>query len=176
MYFAPYPAAVQVGGGPPFPVPIPIAQIQAPLRQVIVLQQANFKVYQAVPIGLNNIVEVEPSRTATYFGFTLQLGNRGLTDYNSNINGRGAPVNFGGNAGTSLPPQPGSSSFYPFSGPAFPIQNFAAYARPSDLISAVAIVLQAPQYETRLFSVELGGYLLEEAHFDRILQRMGNAL
>lgn len=174
VYFANYPRPLQQGGGPPFPVPIVIAQIEAPNRQVIVIKNVNFEVYQHSGIGIEDIIAVPPSRVATYFGFQFQVGNRGTTDYSSNLNARGAPVNFGGNVGTSLPPAPGQSSFYPFSGRSNSgLDNFATYARPRDLLSAKALLLRAPEYDTRLFSVEISGYLLEESDFDKVLQRLG---
>ena len=173
VYFAPYPRPFQVAGPPNFPVALPLAEIEAPANQVIVIQHVSFRVFMHSGIGVNDIIQVPPSRVTTYFGFQFQIGNRGLTDYSSNINARGQPVNLGGNAGTSLPPQPGQSSYYPFAGASFPLNNFASYARPRSLISAKILVLQRPEYDTRLFSVEMGGYLLGEGSFDHVMEKLG---
>jgi len=174
-YFANYPIPVAVQGPPPYPRAIQLARISAPAEQAVVLQNSNFKVYEHTGIDPKDVIEVPPSRLVTVFGFQLKVGGRGTTDFNTNLTTTGEPVvtNAGKGPQTVFPPTPGQGSFYPFAGPSqLGLQSFAAYVRPGQTIEAVVIALRAPPFETKLLSVEIGGFLVPEFQLDRILNRL----
>lgn len=175
VYFAAYPRPVQGGGLPGFPRTVPVARIQAPAQQSIVLKHSFFRVYEHTGIDVDDVMEVDPSRTTTVFGFQTSVGNRGLTDYNTNLTARGDIIAFnpGKAGGTTIAPQPGQGSFYPFAGGSQAgLDNFAYYARPRQTIDANVIILRPPPFDTRLFSVELTGLVLPEVTLSTILERL----
>lgn len=175
VYFAQYPRPVQGGGLPGFPRTVQLARIQAPAEQSIVIKSATFRVYEHTGIDVDDVMEVDPSRTTTVFGFQTQVGNRGLTDYNTNLTARGDVLAFNPAkaGGTGFAPQPGQGSFYPFAGSSqFGLDNFAYYARPRQTIDANVIILRPPPFDTRLFSVELTGLVMPEVTLDTILRRL----
>jgi len=177
IYFAPYPVPLISAPGSPFPKPVDIASIEAPTQQGIVLRTAAFRVYQHTGIGLDDISEVPPSRTAGYFGFELKIGNRGISDFNTNLVPAGAspvPV-VGSNVKLStVSALPGGGQVFPFSGAITPQgdSTFANYVRPGSLISTRAFILRPPNYDARLFSVELQGWLANESELDRMVNML----
>lgn len=177
VYFAPYPVPLIAAPGSPFPKPVDVATIEAPTQQGIVLRTAGFRVYQHTGIGLDDISEVPPSRTAGYFGFDLRIGNRGISDFNTNL----VPAGFqpipvvGANVKLStISTGPGGGQIYPFSGTLTPQgdSTYATYARPGDLIKARVFILRPPNYDVRLFSVELQGWLANESELDRMVNML----
>jgi hypothetical protein len=177
IYFAPYPVPLISAIGAPYPKPVDIATIEAPTQQGIVLRTAAFRVYQHTGIGLDDISEVPPSRTAGYFGFSLTIGNRGISDFNTNLVPAGVqpvPV-VGSNVKLStVSTFPGGGQIFPFSGTFTPQgdNTFANYVRPGDLIKARAFILRPPNYDTRLFSVELQGWLANESELDKMVNML----
>lgn len=172
VYFAPFPRPLQVGPTPPYPFEVPIARIQAPKQQAIVLREAAFQVYQHSGIGVDDIEQVPRSRIATYIGFSFKLGNRGLTDYSTNVQSPNAPVLLGGNNPNATTVQGGSGTIYPFSGVVTPQQPYAAYAMPGDLIEASAVIMRAPSFDARLFSVEMSGWIVGAAELQRVIDSL----
>lgn len=179
VYFTAFPSPLIAAPGSPFPKPVDIATIEAPKQQGIVLRTAAFKVYQHTGIGLDDISEVAPSRTAGYFGFDLRIGNRGISDFNTNLvpapGATAIPVVGGNSPGTStISTGPGGGQVYPFSGVFTPQgdSTFATYARPGDQIKARAFILRPPNYDARLFSVELQGWLANESELDRMVNML----
>jgi hypothetical protein len=178
VYFAPMPHPIQKGLGNPFPFGLPVATIECPREQVIVLRSAAFKVFQHSGIGVDDFVEVIPSRAASTFGFSVRVGNRGLTDFNTNNSpvpgaaGAITTVQAGsGRAGLT----PGDGRLYPFAGvitPQLVNDPFASYCRPSEQIQASVTVLREPNYDVRFFSVELSGWLANEAEMDKIINSL----
>lgn len=175
VYFARYPIPLIPGGGPSYPRPIPVCRILAPQQQGIVLQHALFKAYEFSGIDPDDVVEIDPSRLVTVFGFQFAVGNRGTTDLNTNLTARGDVINystFGNPQPGGFAPQPGQGSFFPFGGSQQQaLNNWASYARPGQNIDATVQVLRPPPYDVRLFSFELGGYLLPEYALDSMLER-----
>ena len=179
VYFAQMPHPIQKGLGNPFPISLPVATILAPQQQCIVLRAAAFKVFQHSGIGIDDYVETLPSRSASTFGFAVRVGNRGLTDYNTNVSpdpGNAGAVTVGGaKAGVGASLSPGDGRLYPFSGlitPHLGSDPFASYIRPGEQINASVTVLREPNFDVRFFSLELSGWLAEEKE----LERMINAL
>lgn len=177
VYFAQMPHPIQKGLGNPFPFTIPVATIEAPKEQCIVLRAASFKVFQHSGIGVDDFIETPPSRSASTFGFSVRVGNRGMTDFNTNTSpdpGSSTPVagiKGGGRAGLS----PGDGRLYPFAGlitPSLGIDPFASYVRPSDQILASVTVLREPNFDVRFFSVELSGWLANETEMDQIINSL----
>lgn len=174
-FFANYPIPVAISGQPPYPRPVKVMNIVAPAEQCIVLQNSSFKVYRNTGIDPTDIVEVNPSRLTTTFGFQLKVGGRGTTDFVTNLTATGDPVviNAGKGQQTVYPPSPGQGSFFPFGGDTTRgLQNFAYYIRPGQSIEAYVQILKAPSFEARLLSVDINGYLVPEFQMDRILRRM----
>lgn len=178
VYFAEMPHPIQKGLGNPFPFALPVATIEAPAQQCIILRAAAFKVFQHSGIGVDDFIEVNPSRAASTFGFAVRVGNRGLTDFNTNNSpdpgqaGAVGPVNpKSGRAGLS----PGDGRLYPFAGlitPHMSNEPFASYIRPAEQILASVTVLREPNYDVRFFSVELSGWLANEAELDRMINSL----
>ncbi len=176
VYFAQMPHPIQKGLGNPFPFTIPVATIEAPKTQAIVLRAAAFKIFQHSGIGIDDFVEVTPSRAASTFGFAVRNGNRGMTDYNTNTvpdPGNAIPVSSGEFARASV--SPGDGRLYPFAGlitPHLSTDPFASYIRPSEQIFASVTVLREPNYDVRFFSVELSGWLAGEKEIDAIINAL----
>jgi hypothetical protein len=179
VYFAQMPHPIQVGVGNPFPFPIPVATIEAPAQQCIILRAAAFKVFQHSGIGIDDYIEVSPSRAASTFGFSIRVGNRGLTDFNTNASpdpGQVSPVVAGPKAGVgSAALGPGDGRLYPFAGLVTPVLGndpFASYVRPSEQILASVTVLREPNFDVRFFSVELSGWLANEDELEKMINRL----
>lgn len=176
-YFRSYPRPLQQGSRPPFPVPIQVARIQVPQQQCLVFQKSVWKVYEASGIGIDDIVEVEQGRSTGVFGFSTQIGNRGLLDFSTNITANGDAVewNPAQQLGPTQPPQVGAGRIYPFTGDSQAgLQNFAFYATPGEEINLTAWVMRAPPFDTRQFSVEITGYLVGWVQMQKILDSMAN--
>lgn len=172
-YFAPFPRPLQVGLQPPFPFDVPIARIQAPRTMAIVFREASFRVYQHSGIGVEDIEETPRSRVTTYIGFNFKVGNRGLTDFSTNVQAPNTPVLFGGpNNPNATTVQGGSGTIYPFSGRVTPEQPYAYYSMPGDLIEANAVILRAPNFDARLFSVEMSGWIVGATELQKILDSL----
>jgi hypothetical protein len=92
QFFASYPRPIQFAGLPSFPRGVNIATIQAPVNQGIVIRTVAFRAYQHSGIGVEDIIEVPAARAKTYLGFQFNLGNRGLTDFQTNLVGAGVPI------------------------------------------------------------------------------------
>jgi hypothetical protein len=171
-YFARYPIPLVIVGSPPYPRPVPLCRIKAPAQQGVVVQHTAFKVYEHTGIDPEDVVEVDPTRLVTVFGFQFAIGNRGTTDLNTNVTARGDIINYGGDIPIGFAPTPGQGSFYPFGGAQQKsLNNWAAYARPNQTIEATVVVLRPPPFDVRLFSFELGGFLLPEFALDTMLER-----
>jgi hypothetical protein len=177
VYFAQMPHPIQKGAGNPFPFPIPVATIEAPSQQCIILRAASFKVFKHSGIGVDDFIEVNPSRAASTFGFSVRVGNRGLTDFNTNVSpdpGNTAPVQ-AVKAGSGRSLSPGDGRLYPFAGlitPSLGSDPFASYVRPSEQIFASVTVLREPNYDVRFFSVELSGWLANEDELEKMINRL----
>jgi len=160
-YFARYPRPAQAGTQPPWPFPVQLARIEVPAQQALVVQQTNFQVYEHTGIGPDDVVEVDPGRVITVFGFSTEIGNRGMTDFSTNVQARGDVVQFNNNTPAGFPPTPGQGKIYPFAGNAQDgLNGFAYYGQPGDLVACTAWILRRPPYDTRLFSVRITGYLV----------------
>lgn len=182
VYFAQMPHPIQKGAGNPFPFPIPVATIEAPTQQCIILRAAAFKVFKHSGIGIDDYIEVNPSRAASTFGFSVRVGNRGLTDYNTNVSpdpGNTGPVsasigNLSAKTGVSGL-SPGDGRLYPFAGfvtPHLTTDPFASYIRPGEQIFASVTVLREPNFDVRFFSVELSGWLANEDELEKMINRL----
>lgn len=174
-YFRSYPRPLQYGGKAPFPVPIPLMKIQVPPQQGLVFQRSVFKVYESSGVGTDDVVEVEAGRTVGTFGFSTEIGSRGLVDFSSNLTANGDPVvwNPAQTLTPTQPPQVGAGRIYPFSGNAQQgLENFASYAQPGQEIICTAWVLRAPPFDTRQFSVEISGYLVGWVQLQEVLDKL----
>lgn len=179
VYFAQMPHPIQRGAGNPFPFPIPVATIEAPSQQCIILRAAAFKVFQHSGIGVDDYVEVNPSRAASTFGFSVRVGNRGLTDFNTNVSpdpGIVQPVVTAPKAGVGAAALgPGDGRLYPFAGlitPHLSTDPFASYIRPGEQIFASVTVLREPNFDVRFFSVELSGWLANEDELEKMINKL----
>lgn len=179
VYFAQMPRPIQMGVGNAYPRNLDVATIEAPQQQCIILRSASFKIFQHSGIGVDDFIEVNPSRAASTFGFSLRVGNRGLTDFNTNnspspvqLQAVAPGVKVGvGRASLS----PGDGSLYPFAGRITPNPDtdpFASYVRPGEQLLAQVSVLREPNYDVRFFSVEMSGWLANEAELDKIVNSL----
>jgi len=173
-FFQSFPRPIQIAGQPSFPRIVPIATINAPQSQSIVVKSVGFKAYQHSGIGLEDIIEVPQSRTVSYLGFSFSIGNRGIADFSTNLTGAGVPLTpvVGPQAGVYLSPQAGQGSVHPGTGTITPAENFAAYAKPGQQLKADAWVFRPPNFDARLLEVSLSGWLANEADLERILDSL----
>lgn len=177
QFFVNYPRPIQQGGGAPFPRTFPIATIRAPARQAIVVNKVEFKAYQHSGVGIEDLAEVPQGRTIGTLGFSFEVGNRGLTDFSTNLPGTGVPVVFStaGQGGQATAPRAGQGNTFQGTGLATPSaegERFAAYARPNDLIVANATVFRPPNYDLRILQVLISGWLADERELDLIIDRL----
>lgn len=175
VYFRNYPRPLFVGQLPPYPVSIPIRSLTVPNNQGFILKSFDFQVYEQSGIGQENIVAVDPSRVASYFGFEVKIDNRSPYDFNTNVTARGQVLayNPGQGGGVSSPPVPGQGTVYPFSGENQPLgDKFAAYAVAGQKIELNVFVLREPPYDVRLLSAGLTGYNLNQRLLQTVLSRI----
>lgn len=177
QFFANYPRPIQQGGATPFPRTIDIATIQAPREQAIVIRVVAFAAYQHSGIGIEDLAEVPNGRAVGTLGFRFAVGNRGLTDFQTNLPGRGIPVVYSTVSQTGTPTQPiaGQGNTFQGVGPVTPSTDgemFAGYARPGDLIKASAVIFRPPSFDLRLFEVKISGWIADEYEVDNIIDRL----
>lgn len=177
-FFANYPRPIQQGGAAPFPRELPIATISVPKNQSIVLREVAFRAYQNTGIGVEDFAEVPSSRVVGTFGFKFTSGNRGLTDFVTNLPGVGVPVLYGtvtGQGGAGISPISGQGSVHQQTGPitpSLPQENFAGYVAAGGQLKASVIVFRPPPFDVRVFAVELSGWLANESDLQRILDEL----
>lgn len=186
FYFAAVPKPIMVAPVNGYPRGVPVMRIQAPQRQGIVIKSAEFQVYEHSGIAVDDIVQTPPSRTTTYFGFGFTIGNRNFSDYSTNASASLVPqaaiASGGGNlpAGFGSPAQatPLGGQIYPNSGPITPPAGefFATYARPGEEMVATVFVLRPTEYDARLFSFKMSGWLAAEVDLDKILDMLGGPI
>lgn len=177
QFFANYPRPIQVGAQAPFPRRVNIARILAPERQVVVIRAVRFTAYAHSGIGVEDLMEVPRGRTVATLGFEFQVGNRGLTDFSTNLPGRGVPVIYnavdaasGGNA-----PRAGQGIIQQGSGLVTPPtdgENFASYAQSKMPIVASAVVFRPPSFDLRVFEVQISGWLSDEYEMGQIIDKL----
>jgi len=175
VYFRNYPKPLFVGKLPPFPIPLPVIGLIVPQNQAFIIKDLSFRVYQQSGIGVEDKVEVPPSRVASYFGFEVKIGNRSPYDFNTNVTARGQVIDYTvGKAGsTTFPPVPGQGTAFPFSGANNPLgDNFATYAQSGDLIELTVQVLREPEFDVRMMSAQFAGYNINQRILQTILGRL----
>lgn len=174
QYFANVPKPIAVGGAAGWPREIPIAVIQAPKHQSIVIRTVAFGALQASGIGATNLAEVPPGRTIGVLGFKFTVGNRSLLDFSTNLPGFGVPITFP-NSGGMVAPRAGQGSLHQGTGPLTPNQPgepFAGYAMPGDGINATAVLFNAPDYDLRVVTVKYSGWIVAEALLQKIIDSL----
>lgn len=176
QYFATYPRPIQQGNILPFPRTINVAKIQAPERQCIVMRRVNFRAYIHSGIGIDDISELATGRGVGTLGFKFAMGNRGITDFQTNLPNTGVPIAFStAQAFGPVGMNAGQGSTRQGAGPVSPNtpgEAFAAYARPKDLIQADCVIMRPPSFDLRFVSVEMEGWLAEEKELDSILDSL----
>lgn len=176
QFFAKYPRPIQAGGPPGFPRRVEIARIQAPKRQSIVIRTVDFHAYRTTGIGTDDLREVSRGRSIGTLGFEFSKGNRGLTDFMTNLPGRGVPVLLspgqGGQAAAPIAGQGNTQQGVGRSTPDNPGESFAAYAMPGDLLKATAVVFKPPEFDLRLFEVTISGWLAGEKELETIIDSL----
>lgn len=174
VYFAPVPVPFQMGAQPPFPVQVPLVKLETPTNQSIVIRRFAFRVYQHSGIAVDDIIEVPGRRTTTFIGFGFKIGNRSTLDFSTNVQAPNVPVVFNAGQGAQTV-QGGSSQIFPFTGDSQPTgDDFAAYAMPGDLIEASAFFMRAPNFDARLISVQIVGWLVNSATLQKIINNLSN--
>jgi len=176
LYFASMPRPIIRAAGNSLPRPVPICRIRSPERQGIVLRSADVAVYEHSGIGIDDITRVPSSRIVSYFGFSLKIGSRAISDFNTNVvNDLGGVVALPGSQYTlAAGVAGGQGQVYPMSGRLTPsdVDNCAAYAMPGDEIDVTAFVLRLPPYDVRLFSVQLSGWVAGETELQKIIDAL----
>lgn len=176
QFFSNYPRPIQQGPASPFPRRVPIARIQAPNRQSIVLRRVAFNAYQHSGIGIEDLAEVPRGRTVGTLGFSFTVGNQGISDFVTNLPGRGVPVLYSATQGpNATAPRAGQGNVRQGTGPITPDNGpdpFAAYAMPGEGIVAEAVVFRNPSFDLRLFEVRFEGWLAEEQELERVIDSL----
>lgn len=176
QFFSTYPRPIQVAPLSPFPRDVLIAEIKAPDRQSIVIREVQFNAYMHSGIGIEDLAEVPRGRTVGTLGFSFSLGNQGMTDFQTNLPGRGIPVLYTPAQGpNATAPRAGQGNTHQGSGVITP-QNgpdpFAAYAMPADAIVAKATVFRPPSFDLRLFEVRISGWLMEQHQLEKVINSL----
>lgn len=178
QFFAPYPRPIQTGGAAPFPRRVPIARIELPRQQSLVLRYVEFQAYQHSGIGIEDLALVPEGRAVGTLGFEFTIGNQGLTDFLTNLPGRGVPVNYGpAQGGVASAPRAGEGVTFQGTGVVTPNvltneKNYAGYGMPGQAVVANALVLRPPSYDLRLFKVTFSGWLVEQKNLEKILDSL----
>lgn len=173
FYFLDYPRPLQMAAFPPFPIDLTIFKLQAPAQQVIVFDDVRFNVYIHSGIGQDDLDLLPPGRAVTFLGFQFSNGNRGITDYNTNIQARGTPVIANANFGTPVAPQAGGGSIWPLAGSIVPqLDNYAGYIMPNTEFTAKVSILRAPNFDVRLFSALVSGWVINETEFNKMIDML----
>ena len=176
VYFRNYPNPLFIGGAaPPYPVPLPVVKLVVPKNQAFIIKNIEFTVYEQTPVGAEQFAAVPPSRVASFFGFSVKIGNRSPYDFNTNVTQRGLVIDYKpAQAGsTTFGPTPGQGTSYPFSGPNNPLgENFAAYGVAGELIELTVDVLREPPFDVRMLSASFSGYNLDQRVLQTILSRI----
>lgn len=171
-----YPRPIQQAGPAPFPRTVPIVRIKAPNRQAIVLRSVAFNAYQHSGIGVEDLAEVPFGRSFATLGFSIKVGNRGLTDFFTNLPGSGVPVVFSPiQAGQAAAPRSGQGIVRQGTGLSTPPatgENWAAYVMPGEPIAADAIIFRPPSFDLRLMEVTMSGWLADEQEVEKIIDRL----
>ena len=175
QFFVTYPRPIQAAPGSPFPRVIPIARIEAPKQQAIVIRSVRFRAYQHSGIGIEDLQVVPDGRGIGTLGFRFNVGNRGISDFQTNLPGRGIPVLFGQQGGTPTAPIAGQGSTYQGLGsitPDLPNESFAKYAMPGDIIDSQAVVFRPPSFDLRVLRVDISGWLSSEYEIQKIIDHL----
>lgn len=175
QFFVNYPRPIQAGPGSPFPRVVPIATIQAPKQQAIVIRRVVFRAYQHSGIGIEDLQVVPEGRGIGTLGFRFNVGNRGISDFQTNLPGRGIPVVFGQQGGVASAPRLGQGSTYQGLGeitPELSNESFAKYAMPGDIIASQAVIFRPPSFDLRIFRVDISGWLASEYEIQRIIDHL----
>lgn len=176
QFFANYPRPIAQAGASPFPRRITIARIQAPDNQSIVIRDVAFAAFQHSGIGVEDLSAVPNGRAVGTLGFEFLVGNQGMTDFATNLPGVGVPVTYTTAQGPgAVAPRIGQGSTFQGVGsivPSTPTEPFAAYAMPSDLLTANAVLFRPPNFDIRIFEVKIEGWLVEAVELEKILDSL----
>jgi hypothetical protein len=172
IYFLKYPRPIQMALGAPYPTDRTIFKLRAPQEQVIVFKDVSFKVYIHSGIGNDDVVQISPTRTTTFLGFSFSQGNRGITDYNTNVSAIAGAVSAGPN-GTTVAPQSGGGSIWPFAGSIVPQDDlYAGYIMPNQEFDAKVVLLREPNFDFRIVSCSISGWLVGETQFNAMIDKL----
>jgi hypothetical protein len=180
---APRPLIPSITVTPAFPRKLPIARIKVPSQQVLVFQDVVFTAYRNTNIDPLDYVPLSPlenKRLLGFVGYGFTVGDRSFFNANTNVgslaDSSGVPGSAGGGdifSTTLNGVVSGSSAIIPYQGSlAEGTRGFAAYGRPGQTIEASAVFIRLPPFEVERFTVDFSGYLLTEAHFDKILSKI----
>ena len=180
---APRPLIPSITVAPAFPRKLPIARIKVPSQQVLVFQDVVFTAYRNTNIDPLDYVPLSPlenKRLLGFVGYGFTVGDRSFFNANTNVgslaDSSGVPGSAGGGdifSTTLNGVVSGSSAIIPYQGSlAEGTRGFAAYGRPGQTIDASAVFIRLPPFEVERFTVDFSGYLLNEAHFDKILSKI----
>jgi hypothetical protein len=175
QFFTSYPRPIQNGAATPFPRVVPIATIEAPKQQAIVIRSVVFRAYQHSGIGIEDLQAVPEGRGIGTLGFRFNVGNRGISDFMTNLPGRGIPVVFGQQGATAVAPQSGQGTTYQGIGMITPPPSgdaFAKYAMPGDIIQSQAVIFRPPSFDLRVFRVDISGWLASEFEIQKIIDHL----
>lgn len=176
QFFANYPRPVQQAAGSPFPRKIPIAAIEAPRQQSIVIRRVAFRAYQHSGIGLEDLAEVPQGRAIGTLGFSFLVGNQTMSDFATNLPGVGIPVQYSpSQGGQAAAPRAGQGSTFQGVGSITPDNGpdpFAAYAMPGESLVASATIFRPPSYDLRLFEVSIEGWLAEQSELEKVIDSL----
>lgn len=183
--FMPRPLIASFGGATPaFPRIVPLARILTPAQRVLVFQDVVFTAYRSTNVDPSDYTPLTPfenKRLLGFVGYNLSIGGRGIMDANTNIGSYAASSGSAGSGSVPEFPVPGaaalasssSSTALPYQGSlADGTRGFAAYGMPGQSIDASAVLLRLPPFEISRFTVDISGYLLNETHYNKLMENM----
>jgi hypothetical protein len=99
-----------------------------------------------------------------------------LTDFSTNLPGRGIPVLYTAAQGpNATAPISGQGNTLQGTGPITPndpSEPFAAYVMPNETMTAKAVVFRPPSFDLRVFEVKISGWLAEQGELERIIDSL----
>lgn len=173
QHIADYPRPIQIGAGTAYPRPVTLFEHVVPQGEVVVIRDAVFGAAQHNGLGIDDLIPVNNKRLLSYVAFVFDINSKLQTDAQNNAYGIGGvlaknAISQGKAALSAAAQVPATARPWGGSIATGPAGSFALYAMPQQKIRAVAWIVQPPPFEIRQFSLDVSGWTLPKASWERI--------